>query len=330
MGILGWTSKNVDKVIKSYKLRKLFKNQFSDVYIDPNKKYILKVFKSGRGANEEDMYDKEKQYLEKFKENKVLRNNIPRIIEHDDKEKFLLMDHKGRDGIILINDRDYTPQVFDEFLRQLPPLIDEFINNGLVHRDIKPENLVYDSKKHQWSIIDFAFMEPSTNYGNLEFRGTFPYCAPFIGNKHYLQNFLKNNDVKDLKVCADYFSFALAAFSLQGNAHTVDYDNSVTVSLEPVYSTIVNPKSDPALKALAELILSCADVGYSSITWFMKAEKGRHCMFTDVFKCDIFKNRPLEKNVITCWKNFTSIIEKQNAQIINDHVQTEAKYEEDC
>ena len=328
MGIMGWTCKNVDKVIRNYKLKCLFKNQFSDVYSDKQNKYILKIFRSAKGASSNDMYYAEKKHLEILSNVDYVNKHIPKILEHDDKEKFILMEHKGTDGIELINNRQYNSIVFEEFINQVPKIIDAINKEGYVHRDIKPENLVYDVATKTWSVIDFAFMEPSVHYGHIDFKGTFPYCAPFLGNKQYLQEFLRHNKLKDIKICADYFSFALAAFSLEGNPHITDEnDMAVEVSLSPIYSTIINPKASNVMKALAEVVLSCVNVGYSSITWYTHSVGGRNCSFTDVFKCGMFKNRKIEKDVIKCWEKFTTIIEKQNVKINCSHVQTETKYE---
>ena len=332
MRLLDFCTKAVDKVIKNYKLKILFKNQFSDVYADRSKKYILKVFKKDTSVEQKSMYTTEKMYLNMFSGVDDVRKHIPNIIQFNDKENFILMEHKGRDGIVLINDQQYNSNVFNDFINQIPPVLEAIFKSGYVHRDIKPENMVYDTKTRTWSIIDFAFMEPLKLMGyNLPFKGTYPYCAPFLGNKTYLTEFLRYNKYEDLKVCADYFSFALTAFALEGNEHRDIGLDCVEVSIIPAIEAVLNPKADQIKKALANIILSCVDVNYTSIRWHYVAQKGRHCTYDMDVYCPELNDMNFEKDMIKCWDNFMSIIEKRKILVLDsDNVQTENKSQEDC
>lgn len=329
MGIaIGWMCSSLNRTIYKYKLKRLFKNQFSDVYIDKSKKYILKQFKSSTSSGEcAFMYNNEKFFLNMFKDMEKVKKHVPKIIDFDDNERFILMESKGDDGIILINNNEYNKEIFEEFLKQIPSVLEQFFKAGYAHRDIKPENMVYDKKTNTWSIIDFAFMEPLKldDKTKLPFRGTYPYSAPFLGNRQLYNKFLENNKLEDIKMCADVYSFAISAFSLEGNEHFSKHcDYYVELSLRPVYETIVNPYASQVKKALASIILACVDTQFTTITWNYHAPKGRHCSLNNHWKSKMIENIPIEKNVIKCWENFLSIISgKQNVKTDTAHVQTE-------
>lgn len=332
MGLMDFCTRAVDRVIKQYKLKPLFKNQFSDIYSDESSKYILKIFNMDRPIERKEMYLAEVRYLGLFSKMENIKRHIPQIIQSNDKEGYILMENKGRDGIILINDGAYDEKVFEDFLNQIPPVLEAIFKSGYVHRDIKPENMVYDSETETWSIIDFAFTEPSKFTGKkLPFRGTYPYCAPFLGNKMYLTEFLKYNKREDLKVCADYFSFALTAFALEGNEHRdVKLDKAVEISIIPAIEVALNPNASPVKKALANIVLSCVDLKYTTIKWYYVAQKGRHCKYDMEMDFPELKNMQFERNMIKCWETFMSIIEKQKILSNSDHVQTENKPHKDC
>lgn len=328
MGIMNWafSVSNQKKVIKKYMLEELFDNQFSTVYCDEMEKYILKVFK---GDDKDTIYENEKNYLTMFSTNEKIKDHIPKILEYNDKEKYILMDHKGKDGIILINDREYGADVYDEFIKQVPIIMNEFFKAGYVHRDIKPENLVYDANTKKWSIIDFAFMEPLKYKPEtgLKFRGTYPYCAPFLGNRLYFSKFVNHNKKEDVKLCADIYSFAISLFAMEGNDHITDKVlTSVEMSLKPVYNSLINPEASLVKKKLAEIILACIDYRYDSVTWYHNAKKGHHCHFTEYKRDANTVKFTFEHDIIKCWENFISIIENQI--LIEKDVEAKVKCEE--
>jgi serine/threonine protein kinase len=310
-------TKVVDKVIKNYNLKPIFKNQFSDVYSDNSRKYILKIFNKENCIEKKTLYLTEKNYLTLFSNNKNITQHIPKIIQFNDKEKFILMEHRGRDGIILINDGAYNKRVFEDFIEQIPPVLEEIFKMGHVHRDIKPENLVYNTSTNTWSIIDFAFVEPLKCTGmKLTFRGSYPYCAPFLGNKKYMTDFLKHNNYEDIKVCADYFSFALTAFALEGKIyHENTLEHYVEVSISSAILTLLNPTTSPIKKALARIIISCVDLNFTTIKWFNTNRGGRRCQYGVGISCPEIKNLKVEKNMVKCWGEFMSIIEKRKVGV---------------
>jgi hypothetical protein len=228
------------------------------------------------------------------------------MIEFDDTERFILMEYKGVDGIELINTGQYSDELWDMYVQQCVPLLNEIIDLGYVHRDIKPENAVYDRRKRVWSLIDFGFMEPSKTTSNYSFKGTLPYCVPMLGNQSMMNKFMLHNNVSDIRAAGDYFGFAVSALSLRGHEHHV-INGGVEFDLGGVYKLL--DCDDKLLDAIARVVISCVDTDYSRMRWSPFSV----CKFVNKVDID-WDQYSIDRNVIQCWGNLVdNIIEKRKS-----------------
>jgi serine/threonine protein kinase len=292
----------------------IFNNVYASIYMDKKNTRVLKVFKSVP------MYDTEKYYLLKLSSTQGLQGCVPKVLDCDDRKKHILMEHIGYDGIELTNAKLFTGTTWDTYLIQVSNILNTLVRNGLSHRDIKPENAVYNTETKTWALIDFAFMENSQSPVSIKhFKGTFPYAAPFLGNRNMLTQFLQYNEASDIKIAADYYAFALSALSLYGMDHTT-MGKSVQLDLNFIYDIIRND-NHTMLYALAIVVISCIDVTKTMAVW---SNSDKSCMFYGNIQYPL----PIqpERNVTKCWNKLMSIIE--NRKFITRDVQTENKHDE--
>lgn len=313
----------MEKFIKTNDMSLLFSSTHSDVYKDKENKIILKHFTSNPH-----FYKTEKINMEKLNKIKSIEGHIPRLIAADDKGKFIVMDYKGVDSLELANDGKMSAKVWWECLIQLSHVLDEMRRAGYVHRDVKPENMVYDENTGKWSFIDFAFSHSIHDIKMNPFKGTYPYCAPFIGNLHMYDQYLEHNKRKDVFVDNDRFGFALSILSLMGHERLKDKEGGVvSLDMEPIYS-IINKKEeyDPMIYRLALLVLSCINPNYKYIYWYPSHENIQtafgNCAFSNQIKNKVHVG---ERNVANCWRD---IINEKQKVIYNDDVQSENKDQE--
>lgn len=325
-------SRNIDKYIKKQHFYVLFESDLSVVYRNPDKTAIIKKFKPSankvkfNSLDYKEMYETEKRYLSKLAENKNIADHIPRVLDCNDSETFIVMEYKGLDGIEILNAGLFSDEVLQQLIEQITMVLNEIVAMGYSHRDIKPENLVYDINTHKWSLIDFTFMEESNGSAHkLSFKGTYPYSSPILGNRHIMNLFAGNNDREFAKVAADYYSFAVTIFSMLGCEHK-ESDNKIELNLVPIYQTLVDDNADPVLKALAKIITSSVDIRYSRLLW--GRTKNMLCTFHDEVTGPIDMSLYVERDIRKCWEEYMSIIEKQKTIPSGDNVQIENKSQE--
>ena len=292
----------VEQVIGEYDMCLMFSSQFATVYRDRANSLILKRFKN-------DTYITEKYHLNELFKNDVIKSHIPCIVEYNDKERFILMNYKGVDGIELINAGKYRSKHWELYIKQCVPLVSEIIKLGYVHRDIKPENVVYDEASGLWSFIDFGFMECKKMTRNNSFKGTYPYCMPLLGNKRMLHKFLQHNKLSDIKPAGDYYGFAMSALSMWGHNHESD-GCRVNLDLVHIYDIILTGMNS-VLCALARIVMACVDYDYGTLSWGPPVE----CKF--ITKVDIdWGGLHFEPNVEKCWGHLVdTIIKKQKVPL---------------
>jgi serine/threonine protein kinase len=277
-----------------------------------------------------EMYDREKHYLTILSKNERISRHIPKLYLADDKETFIVMEYKGVDGIDLINSRLLNKEVWKRLVCQMTMVMNEIVSMGYAHRDIKPENVVYDESTMTWALIDFTFMEPSYSViAEMDFKGTYPYCAPVLGNGLMMKTFLEHNHEKDLKASCDYYSFAVTVFSLIGNDHKTNDIGEIELDLEPIYKVLVDDKSDPLLRELARIIAGFVNTTCGVVTWRFKKKGVAVCTFhksiTNSFDVQPF----VERNISKCWEMYMTIFEKQNVNTnVDDNDQVENKHSE--
>lgn len=299
----------VDSIVEKYKMVLLFSCPLSCVYRDVANKYILKVFK-------QECYSEEKFFLKTLHDNQKIRPHIPSIVEFNDTGQYILMEHRGIDGIELINSGQYTPELWSEYLDQCIPIVNEIIDMGYVHRDIKPENAVYDKKTGLWSFIDFGFMGPA-KMSKSTFKGTLPYTIPLMGNREMLERFKIHNDPSDARIANDYFAFALSALSLKGHDH-IKTARGIELNLVPIYALIMSP--DQVMQHLARVVVACVNTDYCVVNWVSAGQ----CTFIHRVAIN-WDNYSLDMNVKRCWAKLVqaTIIEKQKREATPKHVQIE-------
>lgn len=315
---------NVDKIIKKLDLKLLYTNEGSVVYRDLYGKYVLKKFTDSEKKDricQIEAYNKEKFYLLELAKHEHIKPYIPKVLEYDDFEYFIVMEFRGLDGIDLLNRNLMTRNIILRLINQVGNIVNDITSVGMIHRDIKPENIVYSHRNKQWSIIDFTFME-SKDSKLVTFKGTYPYCAPFLGSNKMYRMFLEHNKYDDAKECADYYSFSMTVFSILLGEHSKDTKTGgIDYDLDKIYE--VMDSDDKVLKALAKVTISCVDTNYRFISWIKR--RGRSlCVFHTPSEVEF--NEPIDRNVKRCWDEFMSIIGKRNVSIVDD-VQIENKSE---
>jgi hypothetical protein len=301
------------KLIKTHSLSMLYETTHADVY-----KGSGLVLKKYRGERSRSVYTNERTHMEIIDPRMA---STPELIEFNDKEMFLLMKDVGTDGIDLINSYEMGRDTWTLFYKQVYKALNGLHSLGFVHRDIKPENTAF--KNGKWHIIDLAFAESQKTPLDNKVKGTFPYCAPMMGNEQLLGVFLDNNAKTTVKVANDYFAFALSVLTTG-----TDLEESRTlahVSLDMGAVQRLATGSDEVVTTCAMIVLSCVDIRYQTMVW-----AGGRCTFRNLITDTILTEKMVERDISVSWAHLGSIIEKQIGCVNNGtcDVQAENKHEE--
>lgn len=89
---------------------------------------------------------------------------LPKIIqlEQNKNQAVLILEYKK--GVPVLEhsknlNRKQRIQLIIQLLEQIPPLLSELNNNGIVHLDIKPSNLIFDNTEECLHLIDFGMAQ---------------------------------------------------------------------------------------------------------------------------------------------------------------------------
>lgn len=301
---------HVKSVIDQHSMKMLYKTKYAVVYHNDEK--VLKHFNSK--ANRE-MYYHEKQALKTIGTMEI--TNVPKMLEFCDENTYILMTYNGTDGMDLCNTGKMTDEIWEKFVFQIYPVINEIHARGYVHRDIKPENVTY--LNGVWSIIDLGFMEKDS-IPLIGMFGTYPYCSPILGNKWAWNMFVDNNDPSMAKKANDYYGFAMTVLSLKDRMAETVHESFITVDLLKLQRMVITCLNE-LLVSCAYFVLSLTNLNYEHMTWFTNGKcifsKRRTSLITDI-----------NRNVTQNWKRISDIISKKQNSIKNADVQIAHKYAE--
>ena len=284
-------------LIEKHSMSLLYNTKHANVYNGDG--LILKVFNNTVSTS---MYRNEKRFLLHINESKI--TNTPQLLDFGDASRFLLMTNTGIDGIDLINDGKMEQCVWDVFVTQIYPTLNDLHASGLVHRDLKPENVTF--KDGVWSIIDMGFMELIDSPTTIRVIGTYPYCCPMLGNKWSMNTFLEYNDKSLLKKANDYYGFAVTVLSLKNVMIEHRSGKYVTVDLLSLQRLVVTSE-DKVLVTCAKLILAFMDINYEFMTWFVTGK----CIFTRSIKEENRVSLDVNRNIEECWGELGRIINEK-------------------